>query len=74
MVGDWDGNGVDEMGLDREATGLLYWRNTLTTGGVAGEIFFGDPGDRFVAGDSSMRGTPQRSFDQATQRSTFVTH
>lgn len=25
--------------------------NTLETGVASGEIFFGDPGDRFVAGD-----------------------
>jgi parallel beta-helix repeat protein len=51
VVGDWDGDGVDEIGLHREATGLFYWRNTLDTGIADGTIFFGDPGDRFVAGD-----------------------
>jgi lysophospholipase L1-like esterase len=51
VVGDWDGDGVDEVGLHREATGLFYWRNTLTAGAADGEIFFGNPGDRFVAGD-----------------------
>jgi hypothetical protein len=50
-VGDWDGDGVDEIGLHRESTGLFYWRNTLDTGIADGEFFFGDPGDRFVAGD-----------------------
>jgi hypothetical protein len=51
VVGDWDGDGIDEVGLHRESTGFFYWRNTLTTGVADGEIFFGDPGDRFVAGD-----------------------
>ncbi len=51
VVGDWDGDGVDEIGLHRESTGLFYWRNTLTTGIADGSIIFGDPGDRFVAGD-----------------------
>ena len=51
VVGDWDGDGIDEVGLHRESTGLFYWRNTLTTGNANGTIFFGDPGDRFVAGD-----------------------
>ncbi len=51
VVGDWDGDGVDEVGLHRESTGFFYWRNTLTTGVADGSIFFGDPGDRFVAGD-----------------------
>jgi hypothetical protein len=51
VVGDWNGDGIDEVGLHRESTGFFYWRNTLTTGVADGEIFFGDPGDRFVAGD-----------------------
>jgi hypothetical protein len=51
VVGDWDGDGIDEVGLHRESTGLFYWRNTLNTGVADGQIFFGDPGDRFVSGD-----------------------
>ena len=51
VIGDWDGDGIDEVGLHRESTGFFYWRNTLDTGVADGEIFFGDPGDRFVAGD-----------------------
>ena len=51
VAGDWDGDGIDEVGLHRESTGFFYWRNTLTTGVADGEIFFGDPGDRFVSGD-----------------------
>lgn len=49
--GDWDGDGVDEIGLHRETAGLFYWRNTLDTGVADGSIIFGNPGDRFVAGD-----------------------
>jgi Tol biopolymer transport system component len=51
VVGDWDGDGIDEIGLHRETTGFFYYRNTLTTGVADGQLFFGDPGDRFVAGD-----------------------
>ena len=51
VVGDWDGDGIDEVGLHRESTGLFYWRNTLSQGIADGAIFFGNPGDRFVAGD-----------------------
>ncbi len=38
----------------REASGFFYWRETLDTGVADGQIFFGDPGDRFVAGDWGM--------------------
>ncbi len=51
VVGDWDGDGIDEVGLHRESTGFFYWRETLTTGIADREIFFGNPNDRFVAGD-----------------------
>jgi Tol biopolymer transport system component len=51
VVGDWDGDGIDEIGLHRETTGFFYYRNTLTTGTADGQFFFGDAGDRFVAGD-----------------------
>jgi hypothetical protein len=51
VVGDWDGDGISEVGLHRESTGFFYWRNSLTQGIADGSIFFGDPGDRFVAGD-----------------------
>jgi parallel beta-helix repeat protein len=51
VAGDWDGDGIDEVGLHRESTGFFYWRDTLDTGVADGEIFFGDPGDRFVSGD-----------------------
>jgi hypothetical protein len=51
VVGDWDNDGIDEIGLHRETTGFFYYRNTLTTGVADGQFFFGDPGDRFVAGD-----------------------
>jgi hypothetical protein len=51
FVGDFDGDGIDEVGLHRESTGLVYYRNTLTTGNADNQFFFGDPGDRFIAGD-----------------------
>jgi hypothetical protein len=51
FVGDFDGDGIDEVGLHRESTGFVYYRNTLDTGIASNEFFFGDPGDRFVAGD-----------------------
>jgi dipeptidyl aminopeptidase/acylaminoacyl peptidase len=51
VVGDWDGDGIDEVGLHRETTGFFYYRNTLTTGVADWQFYFGNPGDRFVAGD-----------------------
>jgi len=51
VVGDWDGDGIDEVGLHRPTTGFFYYRNTLTTGVADGQFYYGEPADRFVAGD-----------------------
>lgn len=51
VVGDWDDDGVDEIGLHRESTGFFYFRSTLDTGIASDQFFFGNPGDRFIAGD-----------------------
>ena len=51
FVGDFDGDGVDSVGLYRESTGFVYFRNANTTGGADLSFFFGDPGDRILAGD-----------------------
>ena len=51
FVGDFNGNGIATVGLHRESTGFVYFRNTHTQGVADNDFFFGDPGDRFVAGD-----------------------
>ncbi|MGB5168009.1 MAG: PQQ-dependent sugar dehydrogenase [Acidimicrobiia bacterium] len=56
FVGDVDGDGIDEPALHRESTGLVYFRNTHTTGIADGSFIFGDPGDVVVFGDWANRG------------------
>ena len=51
FIGDFDGDNIDEVGLHRESTGFVYYRNTLTTGIANNQFFFGNPGDRLIAGD-----------------------
>jgi hypothetical protein len=51
FIGDFDGDGVDTVGLHRESTGFVYFRNSHTQGNADAQFFFGDPGDRLVAGD-----------------------
>jgi hypothetical protein len=57
FVGDFDGDGIETVGLHRESTGLVYYRNSHTQGFAHGEFIFGDPGDRLVAGDWTGNGT-----------------
>jgi hypothetical protein len=51
VVGDWDGDGRDEIGLYRQSSGFFYYRNSLDTGVASASFFFGEPNDRFIAGD-----------------------
>jgi len=57
FVGDFDGDAIETVGLHRDSTGFVYFRNTHTQGVADDEFFFGDPGDRLVAGDWTRDGT-----------------
>ncbi len=50
-MGDFDGDGVDTIGLHRESTGFVYFRNSHTFGVADASFFFGIARDRLVAGD-----------------------
>ena len=56
FVGDFDGDGEDTVGLHRESTGLVYFRNSHSQGNADAQFIFGDPGDRLVAGDWNGNG------------------
>ncbi len=51
FVGDFDGDGIDEVALHRDTTGLVYYRNTLTTGIADASFYWGDPADIVFAGN-----------------------
>ena len=57
FAGDFDGDGVDDVGLHREATGLVYYRLELSTGVATDSFIFGDPGDAILSGDWDGDGT-----------------
>jgi len=57
FVGDYDGNGLDEVGLHRESTGRVYFRFSLATGIADRDFIYGDPGDFLLAGDWNGDGT-----------------
>lgn len=51
MTCDWDGDGLDTVGLYRPSNGFLYLRNSNTQGVAEVQIFYGDPSDQPVCGD-----------------------
>ena len=56
FTGDFNGNGTDTIGLHRESTGLVYFRNSNSQGIAELEFYFGDPGDRLITGDWNSDG------------------
>ena len=51
FVGDFNADGVDTIGLHRESTGLVYFRNANATGVADSEFYYGIARDKLVAGD-----------------------
>jgi len=51
FTGDFDGDGIDTIGLYRESTGFVYFTNRLATGIADLSFFYGNPGDQILAGD-----------------------
>ena len=51
FAGDFDGDGIDTIGLHRASTGLIYFRNSHAAGLADGQFRFGDPSDVLVSGD-----------------------
>ncbi len=51
FAGDFNGDGVDTVGLHRESSGFVYFRNSNSQGVADSSYFFGLPGDRLIAGD-----------------------
>ncbi len=51
FTGDFDGDGVDTVGLHRRSTGLVYLRQSHGAGAADLAYVFGNGGDRLVAGD-----------------------
>ena len=49
--GDWDGDGVETLGLYRRSDGYVYLRNSNTQGIADISFYFGNPGDLPIAGD-----------------------
>ena len=58
FTGDFDDDGIDTIGLHRESTGLVYYRNSHTQGIAEHSFIYGDPGDKIIAGRWVQDPTP----------------
>ncbi len=71
FVGDFDGDGTDTVGLHRESTGLVYFRNSNTQGTAELEFYFGNPGDRLIAGDWNGDGNDSPAVYRPSDRTFY---
>jgi hypothetical protein len=74
FAGDFDGDGVDTIGLHRESTGLVYFRNSHTQGVADLQFLFGDPQDRLVAGDWTGAGFSTPALFRPSEARFFFRH
>jgi lysophospholipase L1-like esterase len=74
FVGDFDGDGIETIGLHRESTGLVYFRNSHTQGVADNQFIFGDPGDRLVAGDWIASGVDSPAVFRPSNTTFYFRH
>jgi hypothetical protein len=72
FVGDFDGDGVDTIGLHRESNGLVYFRNSNSSGFSDSEFLFGIANDKLVAGDWDGDGDDTVGVYRPSQRRFYV--
>jgi hypothetical protein len=74
FVGDFDGDGVDEIGLHRESTGLVYHRFTHSQGAADGEYFYGQTGDQIAAADWGPPGPESVGLFRQSNCTVYLRH
>ena len=74
FTGDFNNDGIDTVGLHRESTGFMYFRNTNTTGVAHYQFYFGDPGDRLVAGNWLGNGEDYPAVYRPSNRTVYMRH
>ncbi|MCL7960273.1 MAG: hypothetical protein M8861_08780, partial [marine benthic group bacterium] len=72
FVGDFNGDGRDTPGLHRATTGLVYYRNTNTTGIADNSFIYGNPGDRFISGDWTGNGIDSPGLFRPSNTTTYL--
>jgi len=72
FVGDFDGDGIDTIGLYRQSTGFVYFRNSLTTGIADHSFYYGLPGDRIFVGDWNGDGTDTVAVYRPSTRRVYM--
>lgn len=70
--GDWDGDGIETLGLYRRSDGYVYLRNSNTQGVADVAFYFGNPGDLPVAGDFDGDGLDTVSIYRPSEQRFYI--
>jgi len=72
IAGDWDGDGVDGIGLHRPGSGYAYLRNGLSAGAADHAFYFGDAGDVALVGDWNGNGVDSLGVFRASDGNWYL--
>lgn len=74
IVGDWDGDGKDGVGVFRPSNGLIYIKNTMATGFADYVMVLGISGDTGIAGDWNNDGKDSPGVFRPSQVKYYLTN
>ncbi len=73
FAGDFDGDGIDTVGVRRRSIGQILLRNSLTSGAADVAYPFGNPGDLLVVGDWEGDGTSTAGLFRSPEARFYLT-
>ncbi len=74
IVGDWNGAGSDGAGIFRPSNGILYLKNSLSTGVADYNLVLGKPGDVGISGDWNGDGQDSPGVYRPSNQRFYVTN
>ncbi len=72
IVGDWNCDGTETVGMYRQSDGYVYLRNSNTQGVADIRFYFGNPGDVPIAGDFNGDGCGTVSIYRPSNQTFYI--
>ena len=74
LLGDWDGDGVDTVGMYRPGTGFVYLRDTNSTANAELAFHYGQAGDVPLVGDWNADGRDTLAIYRQSEGRVYVSN
>ncbi len=72
LAGDWNGNGIDTIGLYRTTDSYIYLRNTNTQGNADNSYHYGNPQDQIFTGDWNGNGIDTIALYRTNNQTIYI--